>query len=537
MSLPRPKHSNSRDEKSTASLAKSASLLAFGNIASRIFGLLREIIIAFYFGASGQVSASRVATQVPMLVYDFLIGGMLSAALVPTLSAYTGLDKKAEFGRVVGVLLSVFALLLAVVVLILEIATPWITWLMAAGFRETQPELIPVTIQLIHLTVPLVWLMGMAGVIMATLYACQRFTYPSLATAIYNLGIVVTTPLLASRFGIQSLVIGLFTGSVAQVLLMLWDLHRVLLLNSIPLRFSLAWTHPALRNILRLYLPTAIGFIVTAFQVILDRRLASGTGEQSIAWMQNATTLQQLPLGLTSVAIALAALPTLSIHFTNQDEDAFRETLWSGLRIVLILILPAALILWMLGDTITQVIFEHGQFSSQDTRYVVQALNIYVVGMLFAAIDFPLNYAFYARNNTILPAFVGVLSVGVYIIVADSLLATLGFLGLVWADSAKQASHAVVMMGLLTWRIGGMRINGGRLVSGLFIAIIFMCGTVHLILQILSQYQLGQWIGMILELILAGGSGLIAYVMILQIFQFDEVTQLRQFMLQRLRHQ
>lgn len=535
MSLPKPKHSNSKDEKSTPSLAKSASLLAFGNIASRIFGLLREIIIAFYFGASGQVSAFRVATQVPMLVYDFLIGGMLSAALVPTLSTYTGLDNKAEFGRVVGVLLSVFALLLTVVVLILEIAAPWITWLIAAGFRETQPELIPVTTQLIRLTVPLVWLMGMAGVMMATLYACQRFTYPSLATAVYNLGIVVATPLLASRFGIQSLVIGLFTGSVAQVLLMLWDLRRVLLSDGVRLRFSVAWAHPALRNILRLYLPIAIGFMVTAFQVILDRRFASGTGEQSIAWMQNATTLQQLPLGLTSVAIALAALPTLSVHFTNRNEDAFRETLWNGLRMVLILILPTALILWMLGEAITQLIFEHGQFSSRDTRYVVQALNIYVVGMIFAAIDFPLNYAFYARNNTILPAFVGVLSVGVYIIVANSLLTTFGFLGLVWADSAKQASHALIMIGLLIWRIGGLGADEGHLWRGLFMASVSMWGAIYIIQLILDLYQPGYWGRIFLELLFAGGGGLVTYVMILQIFQFDEVIQLQQSILRRFR--
>jgi putative peptidoglycan lipid II flippase len=222
------------------------------------------------------------------------------------------------------------------------------------------------------------------------------------------------------------------------------------------LRLSIDWRHPALRRILALYAPIALGLLVTIFQVALDRRLASGTGAQSIAWMANATTLQQMPLGLISVAIAIASLPRLSQYFASGNDEAYRHTLGDGLRLVVLLIVPAAVLLWMLGTDVVTVLFQRNLFTPGDTEQVVLALNIYLLGMVFAAIDFPLNYAFYARQNTLLPAIVGVFSVGVYMLAAFALLGRLGYLGLVWADTAKQAAHAAVMLGVLRWRVGSL---------------------------------------------------------------------------------
>ncbi|MEM7536753.1 MAG: murein biosynthesis integral membrane protein MurJ [Chloroflexota bacterium] len=448
-----PNQQESTQQESTQTLARSATLLSIGNAASRILGLLREVVIAYFFGASGQVSAFRVASQVPTLFYDFLVGGMLSAALVPVLSDYAGRQEKRDFTRLAAVLLSLFSAVLAILVIILEIAAPQVAWLLAAGLDEFDATLLPLTVSLIRLVAPAVWLFSMAGVLTAILYARQRFTYPALATAIYNTGIVICAPLFASSLGVTSLAIGILSGSLAQMLVMAWDLFRTEpeLWQQLRRTF-LRWQHPALAKILALYTPIAAGLVVSVFQIGLDRRLASSTGEQSIAWMANATTLQQMPLGLISVAIALAALPTLSQHFSQGNEDAYQQTLIRGLRMVLLLIAPAAIMLWCMGASMTRMLFERGDFTTQDTLQVTLALEIYVVGMIFAAIDFPLNYAFYARNNTILPAVVGVVSVGVYMLVAYGLLESLGYLGLVWADSAKQASHALIMLGFILWR-------------------------------------------------------------------------------------
>ena len=471
--MPPPPSSTPQDKDSEA-LARSASLLSIGAVASRVLGLAREMVIASYFGASGPVSAFTAASTAPKMLYDFLVGGMLSAALVPVLSDYARLDRgrkdKAEdadpptespqFGpnpelvRLVGALLSLAVVSLSGLVLLMVVFAPQVASLLAGGFDSFDPALLPLTARLLRLMAPVVWFISMAGLLTAVLFALQRFSMPALASAIYNLGIVVAAPLLAGRVGIASLAVGVLAGSMVQFGLMAWDVRRA------GLRFTVQWSHPALGRIVRLYLPIAAGLIVAQFQVGLDRRLASGTGVQSIAWMSKATTLQQMPLGMISVAISLAALPRLSQQFAAGDEGAYRATLGRGLRMVIVMIVPLLVGLGLLAEPTVRLLFERGQFTSADTAQVVSALQVYLVGALFAGIDFPLIYAFYARNDTLLPALVGVLSVVVYAAVALVLLEGLGFLGLVWADTAKQGAHAIVMLGLLYWKL--VHVSRGR---------------------------------------------------------------------------
>jgi putative peptidoglycan lipid II flippase len=493
---------------SSPGLARSASVLAAGNLASRVLGLLREILIAAYFGASGQVSAYRVAAQVPILIYDFLIGGMLSAALVPVLSDYARRGW-AEFTRLVGALLAIATFVLALLALLLMLLAPQVAFLLAGGFAAYDPELLALTAQLIRILSPLVWLLSMAGVMSAVLYALQRFTMPALATAVFNLGVVVALPLFAPSLGIYSLPLGLLLGSSAQLALMAFDLRR----SGVPLRLAPNWRHPALRRIFWLYLPIAGGLLVSLFQVGFDRRLASATGESSIAWMANATTLQQLPLGLISVAISLAALPRLSQYYAAGDEGGYRLTLGRGLRMLWLLIAPAAVLLWLLGEPITRILFQRGAFTAADTTQVVAALNIYLIGMLFAALDYPLNFAFYARNNTLLPALVGVASVGVYVIVALALVGPLGFLGLVWADTAKQAAHLAIMAFLLWRRVGRLHAGTLQAFAEVALAAALLAAAAWGVSQLLAPLVAPDIWGDILIVAAAGGAGLTVFAL------------------------
>ena len=502
-------------------LARSAGVLAAGNLVSRILGLVREMVIAALFGATGQVSAFRVAAQVPTLLYDFLVGGMLSAALVPVLSDYARRGRQ-EFTQVVSALISVFVVLLTLLVIALEVAAPGLASLLAGGFRTSDPSLLLLTTQLIRWTAPVVWFLSMAGVFMSVLYALQRFSFPALATAVFNLGIIVAAPLLAPRIGIFSLAVGLLAGSSAQLLLMYIDVRRA----GVRVLPRWQWRHPALRRILWLYLPIAAGLVVSLFQVGLDRRLASGAGEQSIAWMANATTLQQMPLGLISVAISLAALPRLSQYYAAGDEAGYRRTLARGLRMVWMLVLPAAVVLWLLGEPVTRLLFERGAFTAADTAQVVAALNIYLIGMLFAAVDYPLNFAFYARFNTWLPALVGVISVGIYTVVALALIEPLGYIGLVWADTAKQAGHALIMVFLL-WRVVGRL--GAETWRG-FLTVALAGGAMALVIYaaaaLVAPWLPGGALGALLLVVLAGGAGFATYAALLAALRLPDARSL-----------
>jgi putative peptidoglycan lipid II flippase len=507
-------------------IAQAAGIIAVGNVASRVLGLVREQIIAFYFGASGLVSAFDVAAIVPQMIYDLLIGGMLSAALVPVFSQVAELEGRTALWAVFSRVASLIALVLAAVVLLLEALAPQIAWLLGGGFS---PELQTALATMIRIIAPAVLFFGLSGIITGLLYTLKRFTYPAFGAAVFNLGTVIAVPLLSGRLDVYSLALGVVLGSVMQLLMQMPDLRDV------RFRISFDLSHPALRRILHLYWPIALGLIISNLQIMIDRRLASATGPSSIAWMSRATRLIQMPHGLVAVAISLAVLPTLSRYSAQNDADGFRDTLGLGLRLVLVLILPAAFGLLMLAQPIIALLFEHGKFTAYDTYWTAWALRYYLLGLVFAAVDWPLNYAFYARQDTLTPALVGMFSVGVYLAVALALMQPLGFLGLVLADSAKHLSHALVMLFLTHRRIGSLGELG---LAGTGVKALLASGAVAFVMfaalrGINWAMDSGGLLAGLVKVGLAGGLGAIAYLAAASLLNIEEVRLLRRLVQER----
>jgi putative peptidoglycan lipid II flippase len=439
-------------------MARAASLIAAGNVISRILGLARETVIANLFGATGLVSAFRVAQIIPIMLYDLLVGGMVSSALVPIFSEQAERDRTTLW-RLVSLVLSLAIVVLGIVVLLIELAAPQIAFLMAGGFDQ---ELLAVTTRLIRLTTPAVLFLSLSGIITGLLYALKRFALPAFTAAIFNATIVGVALLgvLGLGWGIETLAVGLLLGAVLQVVLQLPGLRDA------RLRFALDLHHPALRRLGKLYLPVILGLVISQVAIALDRNLASRTGEQSIAWMQYATTIIQFPLGLIAAAISLAILPTLSrlataANVADSSLAEFMNTLATGLRLVLILIIPATVALFILAEPIVALLFQHGDFTSFDTQQTSLALRLYLFGLTFAAIDQPLIFAYYARQNTLTPALVGLLGVGFYLLAAlvPTLARPLQMTDLVLANSVQLTGHALVMLWLVN-RLGSLRGHG-----------------------------------------------------------------------------
>lgn len=433
----------SPSEETTASgVVRAAGIVALGNISSRVLGLGREIVIANLFGATAYVSIFRVASTLIFTLYDFLVGGMVSAALVPVFSEHVG--RRADFWRLVSAVLSALAVLLVVAVLALEVLAELVFTILGEGY---DPELHATGVQMIRLILPAVCFLGIAGVLSGILLSLKRFTWPAFTTAALNLGIIVGALALAPSLGITSLIVGVLIGSLLQVILQWFGLRDS------PLRLTLDFSHPALRQILRLYLPVLAGVSVMMVGVAIDRNLASRTGDQSLAWMQSATALVQFPLGLVAAAISFAILPDLA---RARGIDEFRQTLVFGLKLVLLLILPASVGLFWLAVPVVDLIFEHGAFTAEDTQRTAHALQLYLLGTPFAAIDQPLVFAFYARKNTLLPNVVAAIALGIYLAVALPLHRGLGYLGLVLANAAQLTGHALVMLWLTQTRLGSL---------------------------------------------------------------------------------
>ena len=511
----------------TGGIAQAASIIALGNISSRVLGLVREQIIAYFFGASGLVSAFGISAKVPKMIYELLVGGMLSAALVPVFSQVAEQKGRPALWALFSRVLSLVAVVLAGIVLLLEAFAPQLAWLLGGGF---EPELQAALARMLRIITPAVLFFGLSGVVSGLLYTLKRFTFPAFGAAVFNLGIIIAAPLLAGRLDAYSLAVGVLLGSLFQLLILIPALRGV------RFRFRLDLSDPALRRILILYMPIALGLVISNVQVAIDQRLASSTGESSIAWMDRATTLVQLPHGMVAVAISMAVLPTLSRFSAAGNSEGFRQTLGLGLRLVLALVVPAALGLLVLAEPIVALLFQHGKFTAYDTYWTAWALRCYLLGLIFASIDWPLNYAFYAQQDTLTPALVGILSVGVYLAVALALIRPLGMLGLVLADSAKHFSHAMTMLFLTRRRTGSLAdLRLGQTAAKALLAGGVMTGLAALTMLALTRFvSLGGLVGGLLVVVIPGGIGMLAYLAIASLLGMDEIGYLRGLLRERL---
>ena len=511
----------------TEGIARAAGILSLGNVASRVLGLVRQTVIADLFGASPYVSAFVAAARVPTMIYDLLIGGLLSAALVPVYSDYASPEKRQELWRIFSIVVSLAVVVLSLIVILLELFAPQVAWIIGSGFDA---ELRAVTTKMIRIILPAVLFFGLSGMVTGLLYTLKRFTYPAFGAAIYNAGIITAALLLADKINIYSLALGILLGAMLQLAIQLPDLRDV------RFAFSLDLSHPALRRIAGLYLPIVLGLIISQIGIVIDSNLASRTGGESIAWMDYATRLIQFPIGMVSAAVSLAILPTLSqyasatsskqppISNLQPPTSNFQHTLALGLKMVLMAIIPATIGLFVLAAPIVSLLFQHGEFDAHDTAQTALALRYYLLGLTFAAIDLPLIFAFYARKDTLTPALVGVLGVVVYLVVALSLIRPLGMIGLILANSTQLTVHALTMLVLLQRRLGGL---GGHGIMALAFktlsASLVMGGMTYLALGGLqSALDASTLVGKLVIVGGAGGVGLVTYLGMIALLRVEE---------------
>lgn len=433
-------------------MARAVGIISLGNVLSRGLGLVREQVIAASFGLTGGNDAFVIARSVSGVLYDLLVGNVVTAAFVPVFIQERERGGPAQLWRVVGVVFSLAVVALALLAAVLALGAGPFVSVLASSFPEERQNL---AADLLRITLVSVVLQGCAGVLMSALYAQERFTLPAFAVAIYNAGVILGVWLLASTLGIHAVAVGLVIGALGQLLLQaaglrdFWRHYRP--------RIDLA--DPAVRRVLSLYLPVAAGMLITVLGYAIDRNLASRLAEGGPSAMQVATTVVQFPLGLVGIATSYAVLPTLSRFSSGASSDLrqYRDTLLFGARLVLLLMLPALAGLAVLAQPAIQLLFERGLFTAENTALTTTVFLAYLPQLPFTALDQLLIVAFYARQDVRTPVLVGVASVAVYLAVALSLLEPFGPVGLALADTAKNTAHALVLLALLTYRLPSLR--------------------------------------------------------------------------------
>ncbi len=503
-------------------MTKAAALVSIGNVTSRALGLVREMVKSYYFGAGGAVSAFGVASQVSTMLYDQLIGGMLSSALVPVFSDYAQPEKHAELWELLNFLLSLLLLVLGSFLILIIAGAPWIARLLGRGL---DPQYLDLATEMIRIIAPAILFLNIAGLLSGALYSLRSFSRPAFLAAVYNATLILTVVLFGrSPLGARTLALGVLFASGLQVFFQMPGLKGI--------RLEFRWPfpmHPALMTIAKLYLPIGLGLLTEQFARALSYNLASRTGDSGIAWMDYAATLIQFPLGLVVTAVSVAILPTLSRYASARDETAFRTTLAQGLRLVLLLVLPAAVGLAVTANPLVALLLQRGEFMPSDTQATAQVLRLSILGLVFAALDTPLIYAFYARKNTWTPAMVGVGTVVLYVGLA--LLPTLFHeprLGeLILANSLKLMVHALLMLYLFTRQVGSLRSYAvGRTTWMALSASLVMAVPTAVTLFLLKPVVPDGSVGYLVRVCAAGGVGALVYLITLRWMGVEELNLL-----------
>jgi putative peptidoglycan lipid II flippase len=504
-------------EKARPGLLRSSALVGSMTMISRVLGLLRDIVIAAFIGASANADAFFVAFKIPNFLRRLFAEGAFSQAFVPVLADYKEQGAhdavQALVDRVAGVLGGTLLLL----TLITVAASPIVAAIFAPGF-VSQPEKFQLTADMIRITFPYLLLISMTGFCGAILNSYGRFAVPAFTPVFLNLSLIFAATVASPWFDepVFALAWGVFFAGIIQLLFQLPSLYR---LDLVP-RPVFDGKDEGVRRILKLMIPALFGVSVSQINLLLDTVLASFLPTGSVSWLYYSDRLAELPLGVFGIAIATVILPNLSAHRAAAREDQFASTLDWAMRSVLLIGLPATLALILLAEPILITLFQYGALTPTDVDMASLSLRAYSLGLIAFMLIKILAPGYYARKDTATPVKIGIIAMAANMVMNLAFVLPLlwyfnvGHVGLALATSASAWLNAGLLLrgllkqGVFTWQPGW-----GAYILRLFAATSAMTAVVLLLGEGADVWLDWSWQRRSLEILLVCGAGIAAYLL------------------------
>lgn len=448
MSLEVGTHIATRSARRDLSLLKNVMVISGSTALSRVFGLVRDVVIAHLFGASRAYDAYLIAFMIPNLLRRLLAEGALSSAFVPIFTERLTRGGPAEAMRFASSVFTAALVFFPGLVVVGILLAPLYVPFFADGFSPDQLDL---TIRLTRITFPFIALVGLAAIVMGVLNSYERFFAPAFAPVLFNVGMILSAFVLLSFFAepIYALAIGVLLGGLGQLLFQIPYLK-----DRWRYRPQLDLHDKGLQKLLKLMVPSVIGLAIFQINSIVDNKLASHLAEGSISALQYAIRLFQLPLGLFVVSVGSVILPRLAAHVAAQDPESCAQTLRESVKFSLFILLPATAGLFALATPIIQVLFEHGNFTKEDTRLTAYALINYLPGLIGYGLAYLWTRAFYALQDTRTPLMIGTVTVALNVLLDYALVELMGVGGLALATSIAGIVNAILLLVVLQHRLG-----------------------------------------------------------------------------------
>jgi putative peptidoglycan lipid II flippase len=388
-------------------LLKALAAVSSMTLLSRILGFIRDTVVARAFGAGLATDAFFVAFKIPNLLRRLFAEGAFSQAFVPIFAEYKNRRGDADARMLVDHVSGMLALALLIVTLIGVVAAPVIVYVSAPGFAATANKF-ALTIDLLRITFPYIFFISLVSLAGGILNTYSRFSVPALTPAVLNLTFIGFALWAAPYFDppIKALAWAVFCGGVLQLAVQIPFLLR---LKMLP-RFKLGLKDEGVSRVVRQMGPAVFGVSIGQVSLLINTIFASFLVSGSVSWLYYADRLMEFPTGLLGVALGTILLPSLAKHYADQSPIEYSKLLDWGLRLTLMLALPAAAALAVLAVPLIATLFHYGQFSEHDVFMTRNALVAYSVGLLGLILVKVLAPGFYARQNIRTPVRIAIIA-------------------------------------------------------------------------------------------------------------------------------
>ncbi len=426
-------------------------------MASRLLGLLRDVVLAFFFGAGNAMDAFNVAFRIPNLLRDLFAEGAMSAAFVPTFTRRLTTAGREEAWKLGNNVLTALVLVTSILVLLGIVFAEPLVRLLAGDYAQV-PGKLELTVSMTRIVMPFLMLIAVATACMGMLNSLRRFFVPAFSPAMFNVGtiagVVVLVPVLA-RLGVEpiyAVAVATLLGGALQAIVQWPALGH----EGYRYRASLNRHDAGLREILVLMGPGTLGLAAVQINVFVNTWLATSQGTGAVSWLNYAFRLMYMPIGIFGLSIATAALPALSQHAAREDRAGMRQTFSSGLRMMLMLNVPATAGLIALASPIVDLLFRYGQFSTSDTAATAAAVVAYAPGLVGYSVVKLAVPTFYSLRDSRTPVVVSVITVTLNIVLNLLLVRVMGYRGLALGTALSALFNAVTLLWLLERRLEGL---------------------------------------------------------------------------------
>jgi putative peptidoglycan lipid II flippase len=421
-------------------LFKATVIVSSMTLLSRLLGFVRDMLIARLFGVSLATDAFFVAFKIPNLLRRLFTEGAFAHAIVPVMANHSKdrVGLKQFIGKTAGTLAAWSAL----ITIIASLLAPLIVLILAPGFAW-QGQQYELAVTLLRITLPFGLCTVLVAYAGAVLNANERFVVPALTPIFLNICMIAAACWLAPLLDVPIIALawGVFVAGIVQLMFQVPSLVRLGLFPKLSVRFK----DSDVSRIFKRLIPAVFSASVTQINLLLDSLVASFLVSGSVSWLYYSDRLVEFPLGVLGMGLATVILPNLANHHAADDATAFSATLDWGLRLVLLVGMPATVGLFVLAEPMLSTLFQYNEFTINDVHRAGQSLKAYSVGLLGYLSIKILVSGYTSRHDLKTPVRFGVYAM-VTSLALNMLVIPLAHAGLALATSLGALLNAVLLL-------------------------------------------------------------------------------------------